>query len=71
MKIRQLFCKHIWKIDKQEFLYSTVNYNSFVYDIIGSRAYRSAYNYYAIYYVCVKCDKPKILEERFPVEIKK
>ena len=54
MKIKQLFCKHIYKDTKQELLKER-------FAKFGSIAYYDV-NTYAIFQTCIRCDKKRIIE---------
>lgn len=57
MNFKQIFCKHIWKIENQEYLKSTE-----IPICIGSMVDIEIYDCYAVYYNCVKCGKQKVKE---------
>lgn len=57
---KRLFCKHIYKVEKEEFLETKR-------EILGSEGFMpvfSNYSYYAIYKKCIKCGKEKIVTKR-------
>ncbi len=57
---KRLFCKHIYKVEKEEFLETKR-------EILGSEGFMSVfsnYSYYAIYKKCIKCGKEKIVTKR-------
>ena len=63
MGIKQLFCKHIYAISEEKYLYTTFRYFGGVSELpIGKRLN------YAIYWECVKCGKQKISEQMRPEE---
>ena len=65
MKIKQMFCDHIWKKDSEELLNSKLFTNiGWVYFAQGcDKRFAKRESLYAIYYRCIKCDKEKIEEE--------
>jgi len=52
MKVKQIFCFHIYKVIKKEYLNETSS------EFVG--AYKVHYDHYAYYQTCVKCGKEKI-----------
>lgn len=59
----KLFCKHIWKMEKEEYNYSTYRlfYDTFVHK----------YEHYIQYFKCVKCGKTNIKETSREVQLTK
>jgi hypothetical protein len=57
MTLKQLFCRHMWKFINEEFL-------RYQYDgsIVSFK-----YSYYVRNYKCIKCEKNKMEERRYPV----
>lgn len=53
MKIKHLFCGHIWKLDKEEKLYYVTR------KYIAGREWVVV----ALYFSCIKCGKTKIEEK--------
>jgi hypothetical protein len=60
--IKQLFCSHIWKEEKKEFL--GIKRLSFGLTPEGFTTYAN-YEFYAISKRCVKCNKTHIDEKRY------
>lgn len=56
MKIKQLFCLHIYKVTKKECLNETSS------EFVG--AWIARYDHYAYHQTCVKCGKEKISKGR-------
>ncbi len=54
MSLKQIFCEHIWKLEKEEYNYSTYR--------VVLNFLTQKYEHYIQYYKCVKCDKEKIEE---------
>lgn len=52
MSLGQLFCKHIWKLYKKEYL------NTDYIMVYGRTVMKT--RKYANYYECIKCDKTKV-----------
>jgi len=55
MNLKQLFCKHVWKSYKEEWLKSFKNYKYNFGDYYVTKLYAS-------YEKCLKCDKMRIVE---------
>ena len=65
MKIRQWFCKHIWKdLDADKEYLRTEISNKFVFRIVyGELKNLNIYTrYYALTKVCIVCDKKQVVE---------
>ena len=60
MKLKQLFCNHIYKQIKYEESRRTRE----EYFSLGGISYYSGFQYYICYYKCVKCGKEKAEEIR-------
>lgn len=59
MNCKQIFCNHIYKEDKKEYLSSSRE----IIQGLVAHTY-SNYEYYAIYSTCLKCNKNKISKTR-------
>lgn len=60
--LKQLFCNHIYKCKKEEFL---GKFWELIDTSIIINSYKHAYyNRYADYMICVKCGKTKIISKR-------
>ena len=59
MTFKQLFCRHIWKYIKEEFLEKKIGRLTII-----TYTY---YNYYAVFKKCIKCDADKIEIKRYIV----
>ena len=59
MTFRRLFCRHIWKDIKEEFLEKKKEQETYI-----TYTY---YNYYAVFKKCIKCDADKIKIKRYIV----
>jgi len=57
MKIKQIFCKHIYKLIEESFLRKQREGT-----VLSSTTYYSDYNYYLEKHQCIKCDKIKLIE---------
>ena len=53
---KQLFCKHIYKIEKREYLGTSTAVDDLFFDT-------TTYDTYAIYKKCINCNKTKIEKE--------
>jgi len=60
MNLKQLFCKHIWRDEKEEFL-RTEKEQTWSYLLVAY--FYSVKKYYAVTKKCVKCDKTVVIEE--------
>jgi len=58
--LKRLFCKHIYKVEREEFLETKREANV----IPGDLTTYSTYSYYALYKKCLKCGKEKITAKR-------
>ena len=67
MKIKQLFCKHIWALEKEEFSYSLVYKHLYMMTSNGVKHKKE--NVYILYFKCVKCDRKKIQEQATNVTV--
>jgi hypothetical protein len=61
MNLKQLFCNHVWKIDKEEFLRDTREVFGLAFGKLDTYA---DYKYYAQYQHCLNCSKTRIIETR-------
>ena len=59
MSIKQLFCKHIYAMKEDKYLYTTIKYFG---GVPGGYPIRKK-STYAIYWECIKCGKQKIDEQ--------
>lgn len=58
MRLKQLFCKHIWKLEHVEFL------DQIQYITTHALVDIDTYDVYACYYNCIKCNKKNIIKKR-------
>lgn len=57
--LKQLFCRHIYKEIKEEFLRKAREPHQ-----VGDMTHYLNYNYYSVHKTCIKCDKSIITQRR-------
>lgn len=60
--LKQLFCKHMWKTQKESFLERTRECDNP--RVVPELTTWSNYKYYAVYQKCIKCDKERVERKR-------